>query len=113
MIQTALDFAIEQGRKGMQRAQMKAENALPGFTGDAADCMLAALLRWGPLPGETLTDIAKLRGFVPADDRAFGSVFKRLLRDGAQVVGTCPRVKGHGSSGGKIYGLQSANDGIE
>ena len=103
MNQIALDFSQEQGRKAMLRGQVRAEHAMPGFTVRAADFMLACLVLDGPMSGEDLTDRAKAAGFVVPDDRAFGSAFRRLLQIGARIVGTCPRVKGHGSSGGKVY----------
>lgn len=97
-----LDFAREQGRRGQLRAQVRAEHARPSFTADAAAFMWAHLAL-GPASGEDLTDAAKAAGLIPPDDRAFGAVFQMLLRRGVRVVGQCPRRKGHGSAGGRIY----------
>jgi len=105
MNQIALDFSRELGRKAMQRAQVKAENAAPGFTVHAAAYMYAYLVANGPTRGEALTDAAVAAGHAPQELRSFGAVFKRLTKIGARVVGTCARRRGHGASGGKVYGV--------
>ena len=89
MRQFTIDDAIRAGHLGMARAAYLA----------------ALLVDRGPMSGEDLVDAARAAGFTPADDRAFGAAFQRLLRDGAKVVGTCPRRKGHASAGGKVYGI--------
>lgn len=77
-----------------------------GFSAAAARFMAVRLFEDGPTPGEALVDAARAAGYAPRDDRAFGAVFKMLLRWGVKVVGTCPRRKGHNSAGGKVYGIQ-------
>ena len=82
-----------------------AENAAPGFCQRAQDTILALLER-GPTPGEALVDLAKLRGVVPADARAFGVVFKTLSQQGKiRQVGWCNRRKGHNTGGGRVWAL--------
>lgn len=60
----------------------------------------------GNTPGEDITDKCKEAGIVPHDDRAFGSVYSNLYRGGLiEPKGHVPRRKGHGTGGGKIWGL--------
>ena len=54
--------------------------------------------------GEDCTNAAICAGIRPHDARAFGPVYARAIRDGVmKVIGIVPRVKGHGSMGGKLY----------
>lgn len=54
--------------------------------------------------GEVLVTAAKNAGHVPHDDRAFGSVFSSLSRQGRiKTVGFCLRKRGHGTAGGRIW----------
>ena len=47
---------------------------------------------------------AKVAGIRPRDDRAFGAVFAQAIREGLIApVGYAPRVKGHGTAGGRVY----------
>lgn len=103
--QMTLDWARQQGDAGILRAQVRAENAAPDFTRRACAYALALIATRGPMSGEAIVDACRAAGFTPPDDRAFGAVFKRALREGATVVGYAPRRKGHGSAGGKIYGI--------
>lgn len=63
------------------------------------------LARHGATPGEELVRQANLHGYRPHDLRAFGPVFKRLLKQGdVQVLRSdLPRTRGHSSLGGKLY----------
>lgn len=63
------------------------------------------LSRHGATPGEELVRQATLHGYRPHDARAFGPVFKRLLKAGEIAVlrADLPRARGHGSCGGKLY----------
>jgi len=70
---------------------------------------MLACLATGDMSGEDLTDAARRAGYCPPDDRAFGAVFRAIINGGAIVVGTCPRRKGHGSAGGKVYGVARCN----
>lgn len=58
------------------------------------------------IPGEELTRAMKAAGILPPkDDRAFGPIFRKaehslhILR----IVGSVPRVRGHGARDGKLY----------
>lgn len=103
--QMTLDWARQQGDAGILRAQVRAENAAPDFTRRACAYALALIATRGPMSGEAIVDACRAAGFTPPDDRAFGAVFKRALREGATVIGQCARRKGHGSAGGKVYGV--------
>lgn len=105
MNQLALDWARQQGDSGMRRAESSADRRIPDFSARVCTYFLALLSTRGPMSGEDLTDAARAAGYCPADDRAFGAAFKRLLTSGARVTGYAPRRKGHGSSGGKVYGI--------
>ena len=62
------------------------------------------LIRHGKQSGETLVNVAKAHGYVPHEDRAFGSIFSTLARRGLiRCVGFCERAKGHGTAGGRIW----------
>ncbi len=91
---------------GMSRAEGCTRNAdRAGFdsTG-AADHILSVLRHKGDCSGEELVMQARDAGFVPHDDRAFGSVFAGLKRKGLiATVGNCTRRRGHGTSGGRIW----------
>jgi hypothetical protein len=51
----------------------------------------------------------KAFGICPHDDRAFGSIYAKAIRNGViRVVGYVPRVKGHGTAGGRLYAAGSA-----
>lgn len=103
--QMTLDWARQQGDAGILRAQVRAENAAPDFTRRACAYALTLIATRGPMSGEDIVDACRAAGYCPPDDRAFGAVFKLALREGARVVGLAPRRKGHGSSGGKVYGM--------
>ena len=60
--------------------------------------------RLGSIPGEQVTLAARAAGIAPGDDRAFGAIYAKAIRNGdICVVGTCPRVRGHGTAGGRLY----------
>jgi len=104
MNQLSLPLAQRLGEHAMLRTQIRAENAEPGFTERAADFIAWYLRARGPTPGELLTDLCKAHGIKPPDDRAFGPVFKSLLRRGEiRQAGWCERRKGHGTGGGRVW----------
>lgn len=78
-----------------------------GFdTAGAAAFILDWLTQNGPTSGEDLTDAAIAQGFRPHDSRAFGPVYAGLVRrQRIKCVGTCERRRGHGTAGGRIWGL--------
>ena len=91
----------------IQQVAAHAEQHHPGFAERAADFVLRYLASHGPTPGEQITNACKAEGVRPHDDRAFGSVYMRLARQGRIVkVGTCRRERGHGTAGGHIWDLQ-------
>ena len=105
MTQLSLPLAQRLGEHAMQRGQIRAENAEPGFTERAAEFIAWYLRAMGEgVPGEKLTDVCKLHGIKPPDDRAFGAVFKMLVRRGEiRQAGWCERAKGHGTGGGRVW----------
>ena len=111
MNQLALSFdapsmsaAHSLGAIGMQRATDHAERDEPGFSGRAQAFILAYLAKHGTSSGELLTDACKLAGIRPSDDRAFGPVYRALSVRGQIVfAGYCPRAKGHGTAGGRLW----------
>lgn len=116
MTQLPLDFApptlpvyrrAESPRdRALRRVARHAEKERPGFTEAAAGFIWGYLLAHGQATSEQLVDVAIAAGFVPHDARAFGPVFLRLSRQGRiRKVGTAPRAKGHGCSGGNVWDL--------
>ena len=101
---TQLELAFDRAERGMDQAEQSAGES---FGARARACIVELLRLYGPASGEALVDGCKERGVVPAnDDRAFGGVFYKLIRDGAiEVVGEARRAKGHASLGGKRYAL--------
>jgi hypothetical protein len=108
MTQLTLDSALAQRDEAMSRV---AANAGEGFVEAAAAHILKRLAEWGEMSGEHLTTTCKAQGIIPHDDRAFGPVYLRLARQGKiKPVGTCTRVRGHGTSGGRIWALTEYKD---
>jgi hypothetical protein len=104
MSQLTIDDAIAAGDAGMARSLAAAERRDPEFSTKAEEAMLAHLRVVKRCSGEVLTDIARARGAVPKDDRAFGSIFKSLARrEKIRAAGFCLRVKGHGTAGGRLW----------
>lgn len=101
----SLDEARELGDRGMDSAAANA--ARRGFsTEEVARIVVQHLVDHGPTPGEDLVLIAKSAGHVPHDDRAFGAVFAGLSRREKIVcVKYVPRRRGHGTAGGRVWGL--------
>lgn len=85
----------------------KADAVCPGFSGRAY-AFIAEFTEFrapdATFTGEELTDRMKEAGIVPHDDRAFGSIFSKAIRDGLlHVVGSATRTKGHGTAGARVY----------
>lgn len=104
MNQTAIDFAKAAGEAGMQRAADHAERVTPGWI-DLAYSFVIGRCRL-----KAKTDIFTAEDFVdaytddacfiqPPDERAFGAVTKRAIREGIIKVvdGEGRRRKGHGT----------------
>lgn len=108
--QMNLNWSRAQGEIGIRRAESRAERVIPDFSRRAAAYMAAYLTAHGPTSGEDLTDAARAAGFDAGDGRAFGRAFQ-LLRDqhNAPILRSdLPRKRGHGTSGGRLYGRPQA-----
>lgn len=96
------------GEQQMQLSFDAATSADPSF-GERAYAFIVAYVReqaaaLGSVPGEQVTLAARAAGITPSDDRAFGAIYAKAIRQGdIRVVGYCARVRGHGTSGGKLY----------
>lgn len=104
--QGELNFARSQGTAAAKACVEKAE-AVAGFdVAGARTQLLALLLARGPTSGEDLVDLLKRSGFRGHDDRCFGQVFGVLARwRKIRCVGYCPRRRGHGTAGGRIWAV--------
>lgn len=111
--QLSIDFAShvrvarKLGTEAGARAMHKAESLYPEFSARALE-FIAAHARQSKaedrFTGEQLTNMMKLSGIRPGDDRAFGPVFAKAIKQGLiAAVGFAPRVKGHGTAGGRVY----------
>ena len=100
-------MARKLGQEASERAEEKANGQVPGFTERALEHIRSVAQALGPeskVRGEDLVNGAKLAGIRPHDDRAFGAVFRKAVREGLIVpVGFAPRTKGHGTAGGRVY----------
>lgn len=105
--QMSIDFdAREAGRTASEACTSKAQRADPTFVQKAQEAILAHLRVVGQASGEVLTDVAIAHGARCHDQRAFGGVFAGLARKNQiRTVGFCMREKGHGTAGGRIWGL--------
>jgi hypothetical protein len=84
----------------------KAETVTPDFAEKAKKIILDHLAIVKQCKGEELVDIARAKGAVPHDDRAFGGIFQSLSQKNLiRHVAYCERRKGHGTGGGRIWGI--------
>src|SRR5690349_469288 len=82
-------------------------NAGPCFTARALEFVVKQLKKNGEMPGEEITDACVEAGIEPHDARAFGPVFKALIKDNLiERCGSCLRKKGRGTNGGSVYRLK-------
>jgi hypothetical protein len=106
MKELTLEQAIAARDSAMAAVEAKAEATQPAFVDMAAAFIVAYLRVNGAASSETITYACKESGLIPHDDRAFGPVYMRLSRQ--KVIakqGHCVRRRGHGTSGGNIWGL--------
>jgi hypothetical protein len=97
-------FARKLGTEAGNAAADKAEQEDPLFKQRALEFIVAYIRQQGEARGEEATLAAVLNGIKPRDQRSFGPVYKKALRLGLiRIVGYVPRVRGHGSAGGKLY----------
>lgn len=102
----SLRTARAAGGRAMQLAADRAARDDGTFGPRAQAFVLEYLSRHGATSGEDLTDACKATGIAPKDDRAFGTVYMLLSRQGLiEPVGFCDRRKGHGTSGGRVWRL--------
>jgi hypothetical protein len=92
------------GAEGMRRAEESASRTEPQFR-SRAEALIVEKLRRGPASGEAITDF--VRSVLPMKDgRALGGAYLSMAHRGLiEQVGNCPRKKGHGTSGGKVWSL--------
>lgn len=110
MNQLTIDDAIAAGHDCAARALEKAQRADSAFADRAKAFILEHLKNFGPTSGEDLTQACKDAGIVPAnDDRAFGGIFFSLSHPKNSRIrclrSDLPRRFGHGTSGGRLWGL--------
>jgi hypothetical protein len=92
------------GDEAGQRCATKADEVCPGFGAKAFDFICAYADEHAQFAGEDCTLAMKQAGIQAHDDRATGSAYAKALRENRiRVVGYVPRVRGHGSAGGKLY----------
>lgn len=110
MTQLAISFvdrvhaARRLGAEAGEACADKAETTTPEFRERALDFIVNFVRQEGQATGENATRAAVLAGIKPHDERAFGPVYLTAIRRGLiRVVGYAPRVRGHGSAGGKVY----------
>lgn len=109
MTQLALDLthARAAGLEAAQRCLDASERA--GFDSQGARRFIVSWIRrHGEVSGEDAVEAAKAHGFRGKDDRCFGPVFLAALRanDVYVIRSDLPRKRGHGTSGGKLYGAR-------
>lgn len=103
------------GEEQMQLALDAATSTDPSFSARAYTFIVAYVreqsARLGSVPGEQVTMAARAAGIVPSDDRAFGAIYAKAIRQGdIRVVGACARVRGHGTAGGRLYAPGSGTE---
>lgn len=95
--------------KGRRLAKACAQKAGEDFYTRACAFVLSYLGKHPVASGELITDACKLAGIRAHDDRAMGAVYGALSRRGLiEPCGDCPRKKGHGTSGGRLWRLKTA-----
>jgi hypothetical protein len=100
----ALDRARSVGLKAAECGADNTEQFDAQFREKALAFIVAHISKHGPVSGESTTLAAVLAGIRPRDDRHFGSVYQKALRDKRiYVVGEVARLRGHGSAGGRLY----------
>ena len=99
-VATARKLGDEAGALCLDRA----ESIVADFGARAFEFIREYAQQHSTFTGEDATNAAKMAGIRPLDDRAFGPVYAKAIRQSViRVIGFVPRVKGHGSAGGKLY----------
>jgi hypothetical protein len=92
------------GREAAERGADSTEQFDAEFRAKALEFIVTHITQQGRVSGESTTLAAVLAGIRPRDDRHFGSVYQKALRENLiHIVGLVPRLRGHASSGGKLY----------
>jgi len=92
------------GLEAAERGAYATERFDAEFRAKALDFIVTHIKQQGRVSGESTTLAAVLAGIRPRDDRHFGAVYQKALRQQLiHVVGEVPRVRGHASAGGKLY----------
>lgn len=86
-------------------AQAAAEDDDPLFGARALAFIVNHVREKGAVAGESITLAATASGIRPSKgDRAFGAIYAKALREGyIRAHSYVPRLRGHGTSGGKLY----------
>lgn len=101
-----LSVARRERDRALTRIRERAATINPAFLESARTFVLRYLAEHGPTSGEDLTIACKRAEIVPSDDRWFGAVYQPLAKAGQIVkVGEVKRKRGHGTSGGTVWGL--------
>lgn len=96
----------QQRDRAIQKVSQHAEEHRPGFAEEARAFIVTYLQTHGPTSGEVLTLACKAAGISGHDDRCFGGIYMGLSRRGViEKVGSVKRERGHGASGGNVWGL--------
>jgi hypothetical protein len=96
--------SIAAGREAAERGAESTEQFDAEFRAQALKFIVAHIAKEGRVSGESTTLAAVLAGIRPRDDRHFGAVYQKALREKLiHVVGSVPRLRGHASTGGKLY----------
>ena len=96
----------EQGLVAAAQCEAKAERVAEFDAEGARKFVLGWLARHGQQSGEQITTALAEHGFRVHDMRAYGPVFSTLARRNLiRCVGYCARARGHGTAGGRVWGL--------
>ena len=104
-VQLSFDAAL---RKRDQALSRVARVVSREFLDDGARFVLSYLSAHGPTAGEVLTaEGERIGGLRPSDGRHWGLVFRRLsVRSEIVCVCYVPRLRGHGTAGGRVWALR-------
>ncbi len=103
----SIEAARSAGTTAGNHCLAKAEDVAKFDADGAAKFIVAWVRRYGPTSGESLVAAAIEHGYRAHDGRAFGPVFQRLIKANELKVlrSDLARAKGHGTSGGRLYGV--------
>jgi hypothetical protein len=101
LINTARKLGMDAGQASLDLVEQQD----PDFGKKAYEFVVAYVRKHRRVAGEAVTLAARLAGIRPKDDRAFGPVYAKAIKEGTiRVVGSTLRTRGHGTSGGRVYG---------